>query len=232
MRKLTALLLILALTLGLSAALADPSITVSGTGEVLVAADTAVVSVGVTFRDKDALKAQSGANDVIAAIREKLTGAGFDKEDISTGYISLYAVYDYTREVEEIAAYNASSTLAVQVKDMARVGEVIDLAFSAGANTLDGVTFSVADDSAARKQALKAAVADAKEKAETLAEAAGLSGLEIAAIQEGTVYSFDSGVNNFSIRAKGEGAEMASPTVVQAAKICVSATVTVTWNAK
>ena len=55
MRKLTALLLVLALTLCAACALADTNITVTGTGEVLVAADTAVVSVGVTVRKPDAL---------------------------------------------------------------------------------------------------------------------------------------------------------------------------------
>ena len=230
MRKLTALLLALALCLGFSAALADQTITVSGTGETLVAADTAVVSLGVSVRDKDALKAQSEANEVIAAIRAALTGAGFAEEDINTGYINLYAVYDYSKEIEQVAAYNASSTLAVKVKDMTRVGEVIDLAFSAGANTLDGISFSVTDDAAARAESLKAAVADAKEKAAVLAEAAGLGKMEIENIQEGSVYSYDSGANNFSRKVAGEEAAMDSPTVVRAAKICVSATVTITFK--
>jgi len=232
MRKLIALLLALALSLGLTAAFADQTVVVSGTGETLVTADTAVVSLGVSVRNKDALKAQSAANEVIAAIRAALTGAGFDEEDISTGYISLYAVYDYSKEIEEVSAYNASSSLAVQVKDMSRTGEVIDLAFGAGANTLDGITFSVSDDAAARAESLKAAVADAKAKAAVLAEAAGLGELEIVSIQEGSVYSFDSGVNNFSRKAAGTEEAMDSPTVVRAAKICVSAGVTVTFKAK
>ena len=230
MRKFIALILALAFCLGLTVALADTAVTVSGTGEILVPADTAMISIGITVRDQDALKAQSGANEVIARIREALTGAGFDKEDINTGYISLYAVSDYSGDVEKITAYNASSTLAVKVTDMARVGEAVDLAFGAGANRLDGISFSVSDDSAARAEALKAAVADAKAKAAVLAEAAGLSETEIVSIQEGSVSSYDSGVNNFS--RKAAGMEMDSATVVQAAKICVSATVTVTFNAK
>ena len=231
MRKIIALLLLPALCLGAVSALAEKTITVTGAGETLVTADTAVVSVGVNVRKKDALEAQSGANEVIAAIRAALTSAGFDEEDVSTGYINLYAVYDYTRDVEEIVAYSASSSLAVRVTDMGRVGEVIDLAFSAGANTLDGVTFSVADESAARAESLKAAVADAKEKAAVLAEAAGLGELEIVSISEGNVYSYDSGVNNFSRKTYGaaEDTEMAA-TVVRAAKICVSAAVTVTFT--
>ena len=232
MRKLISLFLILALCLGLPSALADTAITVTGSGETLVTADTAVVSLGVSIRRPDALEAQGAANEVIARIREALTGAGFDEEDISTGYINLYAIYDYADDAEKIAAYSASSSLAVKVTDMARVGEVIDLSFGAGANTLDGVTFSVSDDAAARKESLKAAVADAKEKAAVLAEAAGLGETEIVSIQEGGVFSFDSGANNFSVKVAGAGMEASRDTVVRAAKITVSASVTVTFNAK
>lgn len=231
MRKTIALFFVLVLVLGISSAVAEQTITVNGSGETLVTADTAVVSVGVSVRKKDALEAQSAANEVIASIRAALAGAGLKEEDISTGYINLYAVYDYSRDVEEIVAYSANSSLAIKVTDMGRVGEVIDLAFGAGANTLDGVSFSVADDTEARKESLKAAVADAKEKAAILAEAAGLGEIEILKIEEGSVFSYDSGVNNFSRKVYGEAA-MDSPTVVQAAKICVSAGVIVTFRAK
>ena len=232
MRRIVALFFVLVMVLGISSALAEQTITVNGSGETLVTADTAVVSVGVNVRKKDALEAQSAANEVIASIRAVLTEAGLKEEDISTGYINLYAVYDYSKDVEEIVAYSANSSLAIKVTDMGRVGEVIDLAFGAGANTLDGVSFSVADDTEARKESLKAAVADAKEKAAILAEAAGLGEIEILKIEEGSVFSYDSGVNNFSRKVYGEEAAMDSPTVVKAAKICVSAGVIVTFRAK
>ena len=233
MRKLIAILLALTLVLGLSSALAEQTVTVTGNGEVLVTADTAVVSVGVSLRKRDALQAQAAVNEVIAKIRATLTEAGFNEEDISTGYVSLWGVYDYNGEAEAITAYNASSSLAVKVTDMARVGEVIDLAFGAGANTLDGVSFSVSDDTEARKEALKAAVADAKEKAAVLAEAAGIGELEIKTVSDGGIYSYDSGVNNFAMKAMGvETAAGDASTVIRAAKISVSASVTVIFEAK
>ena len=232
MRKLTALFLALALMLGAASALAEQTITVTGSGETLVTADTAVVSLGVNVRNADALKAQSAANEVIARIREALTGAGFREEDIATGYINLYAVYDYSKEIEVISAYNASSSLAVKVTDMARVGEVIDLAFGAGANTLDGVSFSVTDDKAARAESLKLAVQDAQDKAAVLAEAAGLGEIEIESVQEGGVFRYDSGVNNFSAKAAGTSEDMEYETIVRAAKISVSASVTITFRVK
>ena len=233
MRKLICIAAILCLALSACSALADTALTVSGNGEAYIAADTAVVSIGVSVRDKDALQAQGRANETIARVRQALTDGGVSPEDINTGYINLYATYDYTSaDTEVISAYNASSTLAVKVTDMALVGQVIDLAFSAGANTLDGVTFSASDESEARAAALKAAYADARTKAETLADASGLKLSAIYSIQEGGVYSYDSGANNLT--AKGFSTEGAADrsTVVQAAKICVSASVTVTWSAE
>lgn len=235
MRKLTAIILALVLALSLSAALADSSITVTGSGEVLIPADTAVVSLGVNARNAEAPRAQAEANEIIARIREALTGAGFAEEDINTGYINLYGVYDYSSygDGERITGYNASSSLAVRVTDMNRVGEVIDLAFGAGANMLDGVSFSAKDDTAARAEALKMAVEDAKAKAAVLAEAAGFTELEIESNQESGVYSYDSGANNFAMMAKGaEEAITDAATVIRAAKISVSANIVITFGAK
>ena len=116
---------------------------------------------------------------------------------------------------------------------MSRVGEVIDLAFGAGANMLDGVSFSVKDDTAARAEALKMAVEDAKAKAAVLAEAAGFTTLEIESIQESGVYAYDSGANNFAAKAAGEEQYTGdAATVIHAAKISVNASVVITFEAK
>ena len=233
MRKMIALILVMVLSLFTFSALADSSIVVTGTGETFIPADTAVVSLGVSIRNADALKAQAEANEAIARIRTALTGAGLKEEDINTGYVNLYGVYDYSGYAEKLTGYNASSSLAVMVKDISRVGEVIDLAFGAGANMLDDVSFSASDDSAARAESLKAAVAEAKEKAAVLAEAAGMGEPEIESIQETGFFAYDNGTNHFVTKAAG-AAETATDTatIIQAAKICVSATVTVTFKTK
>ena len=235
MRKLTAIILALVLALSLSAALADSTISVSGSGEVQIPADVAVVSLGVNARNAEAPRAQAEANEIIARIREALTGAGFAEDDINTGYVNLYGIYDYSSYggSEKITGYNATSSLAVRVTDMSRVGEVIDLAFGAGANMLDGVSFSVKDDTAARAEALKMAVEDAKSKAAVLAEAAGFTDLKIENIQENGVYAYDSGANNFSAKAVGEEAYAGdAATVIHAAKISVNANIVITFEAK
>ena len=232
--KLIAVLAVLML-LGCSAALAETKIAVTGTGETRIAADTAVISLGVSARDKDVLKAQQKVNETIAAIRKALIEKGIPEENINTDFINIYAIYDYREETEMLTAYNASSTLAIKVEDIEKAGMVIDEAFAAGANTLNGISFSAENTEEAQAESLKKAVENAKAKAEVLAEAAGMkiTGMEI--ISEGGVFSYGNDVSNFSAKAMGmrQSAAMDSgSTVVQAAKLVVNATVSVTFTAE
>ena len=227
-----ACLLAAVLALAASGALAATKITVSGTGETQVRADTAVISLGVNARDRDVLQAQKKVNGAIAAIRAALVARGVPEEDINTDYMNIYAVYDYENDREQVKAYDASSVLAVRVTDMDSVGRLIDAAFAAGANTLNGITFSAADTGEARAESLRKAVADAREKAEILAEASGMKITGVEIITEGNVYSYDNTVGNFSAKAMDREEAGAAGTVVQAAKLIISATVSVTFTAE
>ena len=233
MKKLFALIAALALLLASSAALAEPKITVNGTGEVRVSADTAVISLGVSARDQDVLKAQQKVNEAIAAIRQALIGAGVKEESINTDFINIYAMYDYRGDQEELTAYNASSTLAIKVTDMESVGKIIDVCFEAGANTLNGITFSASDTADAQNEALQLAVADAKARAQVLAEAAGLKITGIREINENGVYSYDNGIGNVYAKSfMAEETAAGGETVVQSAKLIVSANVSITFEAE
>lgn len=233
MKKIFAIILAVTLMFIASLALAETKITVSGTGETQISADTAIVSLGVNARDKDVLAAQQKANAIIASIREAMTSLGIPEDCVNTDYMNIYAIYDYQDDQEEVTAYNAGSTLAIKVTSMDAVGEVIDSAFAAGANTLNGISFSASDTDAAKAESLKKAVADAKAKAEILAEASGLKINRIDLITEGGTFSYDNTVSNFSARGLAEEKEMdAGSTVVRAAKLIVSASVTVTFEAE
>ena len=146
MKKALSLILTLLMILSVpTLAFADSEITVTGTGEVLVPADVAVVSLGISAADPDVLAAQAKANQAIASIREALIAFGIPEEDINTDYINIYALYDYSGDEEVIRAYKANSTLAIRVSEIEKVGDVIDTAFGAGANTLNGISFSASD---------------------------------------------------------------------------------------
>ena len=233
MKKLIALLLAIMLAIASSAAFADTKITVKGTGEVRVSADMAVISLGVNARDKDVLTAQQKVNESIAAIRQALIDHGVKEENINTEFINIYAIYDYNNDQEQLAAYNASSTLAIRVTDMESVGTLIDICFAAGANTLNGISFSASDTEEANTEALKKAVADAIKKAEIMAESAGLKITGIEVISEGGVVSYENSVGN--VYAKGfemSESEEDAGTVVQAAKLIITASVSITFTAE
>ena len=235
MKKLMIVFVALVMVLTSAAALAETEITVNGTGEVRVSADTAIISLGVNARDKDVLKAQQRVNETIAAIRNALIKQDLKEENINTDFINIYPLYDYSNDQEQLAAYNASSTLAIRVTDMESVGTLIDVCFEAGANTLNGITFSASDTEAAETEAMKTAVTDAKKKAEILAEASGLKITGIESITEGGVYSYQNDVGNVYSRAAGMKAaamEEDAGTVVQSAKLIVSAGVSITFEAE
>lgn len=229
MKKRISIILMLLMILAIpTLAFADSEITVTGTGEVLVPADAAIVSLGVSAADREVLTAQAKANKAIASIRDALISFGIAEEDINTDYINIYAQYDYSGDVEQIKGYKANSSLAVRVTDIEKVGDVIDTAFHAGANTLNGISFSAADTKAAQEKAMRAAVENAAAKAEILADAAGLQIRGVEDIAEQGTYSYDRGVNTF----KAASAEdVTAGTFVQSAKLSVSSSVIVTFKA-
>lgn len=233
MKKLISLFVVMILLLTAASVFAeDTTITVDGTGEIRVSADTAVISLGVSARNKDVLAAQQEVNASIASIRQALIGEGVKEEDINTEFINIYAMYDYQDGEEMLEAYNASSTLAIKVTDMEKVGSLIDAAFAAGANTLNGITFSASDTKDAENEALKDAVLNAGAKAEVLAEASGLKITGVKMISEGSVFNYENNVGNVYAKSMDAAAESAAGTVVQAAKMIVSATVSVTYTAE
>ena len=228
MRKGICLLLTAVMTVAMAMSAFAGTITASGTGEVLIPADTAIISLGVTAVNKDVVKAQAEVNEAIAKIRAALTEAGIKEADINTGYLNIYGMYDYSSDREELAAYNVNSTLAIRTTDMETVGTIIDTAFGEGANTLDGISFFASDTKEAEAKALQEAVKDAQAKADILAAASDQKITGIVSISEGGTYSYDRGVmNNFGVAE--EKAMDAASTYVQAAKLTVTANITVTY---
>lgn len=154
------------------------SITVSGSGAVAAVPTTAVFTFGVDTRAATA-KAALAANgremrDVIAAV--KAAGG----REVGTQSVSLAQVLGQNGESSGFAASNVVSATV----DLDRAGAVIDAAVQAGANQVNGPTMSVADQGKLYRQALKAAVADARLSAETLATAAGRSLGKVTSVVE------------------------------------------------
>jgi len=230
MKRLIAMLGALALMLSFGA-LADAKLNVSGTGTVYMEADRVSVQMGVRFGGQDVALLQRQANETVKKICESLEQAGLDKKDISTANIYLYPQYDYSGDVERIVGYTINNSLSVTTSDIESIGNYIDIAFAAGANTFDSISFSVKDDSAARKQALELAVQNAREKAEVIAAASGKRLGEIELISEGSqqdyYYTSNDGMN--VVYSKEVVTEDAA-TTVRAAQVSVSAKVEICYE--
>ena len=151
------------------------TITVTGTGIVNVKPDIATVSVGVMKTAVELGDAQGQVTDALAAITKTITDAGIDEKDVVTSAYSVYPVpsYDDDGNYTGVKGYQVSSTLTVTVRKIESVGTLLDAVVKAGANQVWGISFSVDDPSKPASEARKAAVADARQKADELATAAG-----------------------------------------------------------
>lgn len=168
------------------------TITVTGTGEVSASPDTAFINSGVTSQGataREALDANSAAmRELLAALEE----AGIAARDIQTSGFSVQPNYVYTDARDEngytlpprINGYQVFNTVTVRVRDLDQLGAILDRSVSVGANTVNGISFSVADPSALYDEARVEAFADARRKAGIYAEAAGVELESIHAINE------------------------------------------------
>lgn len=171
-----------------TAAVGIPTVSVSGHGEVNVAPDTASVNIGVDVIKPTLDEAQQQATAQATAVIEAMKAMGIADEDIQTDYFSVNILRDYSENADptQITGFEIINQLRVTVRDTDTLGELLDAAVTAGANSIYGVTFYVDDRTAASSEARTEAVANAREKAEELAEAAGMTLGPVVAISEGT----------------------------------------------
>jgi len=162
-------------------------VTVLGHGAATVTPDIATVTIGVQVTKPTLPEAQSEATAQMTAVLEAIKAAGIDEKDIQTAYYSVNVLqnYDNTGNPTEVIGYQVSNQVNVVVRDLDKVGQLLEDVVAAGANSIYGITFGVSDPSDAQSQARADAVADAKKRAEELAKAAGLSLGRVLSISEG-----------------------------------------------
>jgi len=167
---------------------AEGSIIVSGTGRVAVSPDVADLRLGVVVTRPTVDAARVEAASTMTAILAALDTAGVERRDVRTSLVSVQPRYDYRDgKAPLLTGYEISELVEVTVRDLERVGDVIDGTLAAGATRLDDLSFRVADPTAAEREARQRAMAEARARADVLAEAAGISVTGVAGIVEGGV---------------------------------------------
>ena len=163
------------------------TVTASGAGTTQAVPDTAEMSFGVTTLSANAKLALDEAAKSAAQIAGALKKQGIADEDIQTQDVSVYPQTVDQDGKQVITGYQASLSVRVKVRDIAKLGEVISAANAAGANDISGPTFTIDDPAPARAKAIDEAVADARKSAEAMAKAAGKSVGEVLSMSSSDV---------------------------------------------
>jgi uncharacterized protein len=209
------------------------AINIEGHGEVTAAPDTAFVTSGVTSQGATAREALDANTAAMAELIATLKAAGIEARDIQTSGFAVSPNYVYTDERDangytlppKVNGYIVSNSVSVRVRKLDSLGQVIDQAVTVGANTINGVTFAVADPSTLYDAARKAAFADARKKAELYIGEAGVELGDIIAISEAQSYGQPQ-----PMMMRSQVADMASaPVPVEVGELTFAINVTVSW---
>jgi uncharacterized protein len=160
------------------------TISVVGLGRVSVAPDVADVRLGVSVTRPTVSEARKVAADTAGRILESLRSLGIARSDVGTVSLAVQPDYEYREGEQRLRGQAVIHEYRVTVRDLDRLGAVIDDALAAGATTLGGVEFRAADPEAALTAARIAAMHDARDRATTLATEAGLTLGEVLRISE------------------------------------------------
>ena len=200
----------------------EHTVSVSGTGTVSVAPDVADVYIGVSVTKPSARDARNAAAVQMTAVIAAIKTLGVADKDIVTTNVSLSPVYDYSSNSPRLTGYQYANTVKVTVRDLTKVADVLDGSVSAGATTINGVTFRLNDPTTVEAQARNLAMADAKSKADALAKAAGVSVKGVASINEVTT---GSPIMYNSVAAAGVSKDSSTPIQTGTTDIQIQVTV-------
>jgi hypothetical protein len=157
-------------------------ITVVGTGSVSVTPDRAAFTFGTVSQATTAAAALAASSANVTRVIDALRKSGVARSDIQTSEVSLSPRMDQNGNA--VIGYAATNSVTTTLREIAAAGGVIDAAVGAGANQVYGPNLLASDEDAAYRSALRAAVTEARGKAETLANTAGMTLGRITAIAE------------------------------------------------
>ncbi|RPH35364.1 MAG: DUF541 domain-containing protein [Chloroflexi bacterium] len=158
-------------------------ISVTAEGEASVAPDMAIVSLAVTGQGKELAPTRDDVVVRSSAVLATLRELGVPEADLQAPDVAIHPEYDYRRG-QKLIGYRVTRQIGAKVRDLTRLGEVLDGIVGAGANEVHGAQMTASDPSAAEHQALEKAVTAARAKAEAVAAAAGVTLGTVIRIEE------------------------------------------------
>ena len=160
------------------------TVTVSGAGTVAAAPDLAEITIGVVTQALTGAQALAANSQAMERLLQALGGLGIAARDIQTTNISVSPLRRPDGQPPEITGYEVSNQVRVKVRDLARLGRVLDQQVGQGANLVYGIRFGLQEPAPRLDEARKLAMADARRRAELYATTAGLKLGRVVAVQE------------------------------------------------
>ena len=223
------LILALALSACGTAAAQPRTLNVSGNGTIYLTPDIANIYIGVHTEDPVIATAVSNNNTQTQALVDALKNAGTAEKDIQTSNFSVYNTQSYDKVSGQPtgSSYAVDNTVYITVRDLSKLGSLLNTAVAAGANNINSVTFDVADKTAAMAQARQKAMANASSLATELAQTAGVKLGEIQNVS----YSDNSPISYYGMGGGGTAAPNAN-VPIQPGQTQISVSVSVTYMIK
>jgi uncharacterized protein len=205
------------------------TLNVSGVGVVYLTPDIVYINIGVNTQRENAAQAVEINKTQTSAVIQAIKDFGVDAKDIRTTNFSIWSnpQYDPSGQITG-TNYSVDNTVNVTVRELDKLGDLLDAAIQAGANSIYSIQFDVEDKTAATKEARTQAVEDAKVEAQELADASGVSLVQIQTIN----YYESSPTPYFEGKGGGGGAAMESAVPIQPGQLAISVTVNVTYSIK
>ena len=201
------------------------TVTATGSGTVPGTPDQAEMSFGITRHAADSKTALASASKVAADITAALVKGGVNKKDIQTQNVSVNPQYVDQNGRQVVSGFDASVAVRSKVRDIAKLGDVITAANGAGADNINGPTFSISDPAPYRADAINRAVADARVTATAMTKAAGRSLGAVLSISAGDVASVPG-----PLYATDMAGGAAKSVPIEAGQLDVTANVTVVFE--
>jgi uncharacterized protein YggE len=216
---------------GPSASAQPRTLDVSGNGTVYLTPDIAYIYLGVHTEEADVALAVNHNNTQTQALVDALKSLGVAEVDIQTSNFSVYTTqaYDKVSGLPNGTSYVVDNTVYVTVRDLTKLGSLLNTAVSSGANNINSVTFDVADKTAAMAEARQKAMANASSLANELAKTANVTLGDIQSIS----YFDNSPMPYYGYGMGGGGASAPNASVpIQPGQTEISVTVSVTYYLK
>ncbi len=204
------------------------TLVVTGMGMVDLIPDVAYIYAGVHTEDASVADAVSANNAKAQAVMAAFRRFGVEGKDIQTTNFSIWPQQQYDKDGQLTGTtYAVDNTIYVTVRDLEKLGDLLEAGIEAGANSINGIQFDVADKSQSITQAREAAVTNARQQAEALAEATGVT---LGDIQTISYYDNIPTPYTYTSSGKGGGGVMTVP--VSSGQMQITTTVTILYELK